>query len=1124
MSKNLRGYSGMQPIINLVDITASSITATNGTFTNLSIGTYSITTLNVSNLVATGTVILSGLTQQNPLNTDDHNILIHDPTTNRLYKFNSLYFSPINDRLHVPKLTVNSGLTLNADAEINSNHDFYFREILPAVGGDKGVIFWENIARIIGRRTAAGLPELQLVNNTARQNGIDYQISLQETSTQLNTTSTINFRVNNAIKMTIDNSNITFSNVDLIARDISAVDVTVTGTLNATNITFNSANIPGALTVGGLTDLNGDLEVFGSVTLSQITAAPVAGPGIHMLMWNSATGRISGDASIKYDASTDILTLPRILATTSGNIYDLTVSNEFIQSVRLSDTTSNLNFNIQFINASNRLRESNGLTYNPLNNKLYATNINSTDVTITGEIIQSNAQLDITSNLEFDIPFLNSSNQLRYSKGLVYNPAYERLTLTTLDVTNFTPTNLTVSNNLIINNEIQINQAQATASNDFKLMFLNASDYVRVSQTTEPLTFNPSSGLLKSSNLTLTDVFEIKQQTNPADTLFKIFETGTTKVTYISGVDPVTNYNIGFWHDGHTRYVAKDFHKFYVNGVTSNEEVFRVSSNFVQFFYNLSMEGNSRFRFTDTEPTVIGDKGILEWRQQQQGGTVTKVRLTGYQDANNAFELHFDIFGAGDRIKMTTTGVELYADNHGEDVECPVFFGEATTGSLYEISKDNTHLTYNPSSNTLTTNNIELTDDLTVTGNTNLQGDTTITAVNSTVSNNNRIPFIEGGTGTGRLCESNLYYNPSNQTLVSSTVLGTTAVNSPTFTITGTNNGQVSINATYGMFFTHNDGYVFRIGSNWKLRIGNTTTTIYNDLQLQSNLTVDGDVTLNNITSPTADSEFPFIIFNQGSGILKVTETNTSYNPVSNKLSVPLLDVERIRHGGAVGKLDLNTIEIFIGPNNTSLYSSEDDNGANIGVWGYAFLSSPVFLKFKSNDASITRQRLTHATRVSSVWNWETVLNGFPPNQTIDTTYFSKYFYMSDAGYNDTTWRMKTRVRIRNLSNNRIAPRMILRRTRGGTNAYYDSSEFIHYIRTGLANFSTVECYHIIDDVQSTDEYYLILQVARGGSSTFTSQLSSTEWEIQNFYQEFHYLGSQPRNNVINPSDPSIIQ
>lgn len=386
MARNIRGGTLQTltnvTVVNLIDIDATDVTTTNLNGTNGN-------PVNAPDGISTTELSLTALTPLSIINTNDYNILIHDPVTGRLYKFNSLYFSPFNNRLYVPRLTVNNGLTINEDAEINSNHDFYFREITPTSPGDKGVIFWENIARIIGKRTSAGLPELQLVNNTARQNGIDYQVSLQETSTQLNTTGNMAFRVNNAVKMEITNSNIIFSNIDLIARDITANDVTVNGTLTAANISFTSANIPGGLTVGGLTDLNGNLEVFGTVKLTQLSAAPTSvGASVNVLLWDGSTGLVSGDSTLKYYAGTDTLETTHIVLS-SATINNLNVMTEIIQFNRVNDTTSTGYFNIQFIDSSNKLRENNALTFNPSSETLRINNLYAGEITLTAKTATS---------------------------------------------------------------------------------------------------------------------------------------------------------------------------------------------------------------------------------------------------------------------------------------------------------------------------------------------------------------------------------------------------------------------------------------------------------------------------------------------------------------------------------------------------------------------------------------------------------------------------------------------------------------------------------------------------------------------------------------------------------------
>lgn len=192
-----------------------------------------------------------------------------------------------------------------------------------------------------------------------------------------------------------------------------------------------------------------------------------------------------------------------------------------------------------------------------------------------------------------------------------------------------------------------------------------------------------------------------------------------------------------------------------------------------------------------------------------------------------------------------------------------------------------------------------ITDDLTCNANTILQGDTTITAITNNNVENCRIPFIEGnGSVTGRLCnQGNFYYNPGNTTLVSENILGISQVATPQVVIQGTvaTTAQINIDPTYGLFFNHADGYVFRMSGVWKFRIGTNETTVYNSLQCQTSLSVDGDISKDTATLSAVNRDQNIIFHDNDANDKRFKEHNNfHFNPSTETLTIPNTSTERI--------------------------------------------------------------------------------------------------------------------------------------------------------------------------------------------------------------------------------------
>lgn len=226
-----------------------------------------------------------------------------------------------------------------------------------------------------------------------------------------------------------------------------------------------------------------------------------------------------------------------------------------------------------------------------------------------------------------------------------------------------------------------------------------------------------------------------------------------------------------------------------------------------------------------------------------------------------------------------------------------------------------------------------ITDDLTCNANTILQGDTTITAITNTNVENCRIPFIEGnGSVTGRLCnQGNFYYNPGNTTLVSENILGVSQVATPQVVIQGTvaTTAQINIDPTYGLFFNHPDGYVFRMSGVWKVRIGTNDTTVYNNLQCQTNLSVDGDISKDTATLSAVNRDQNIIFHDNDASDKRLKEHNNfHFNPSTETLTTPNTSTERI---------DLTTGSIFNHTSNVYMgFKANTTQGFysyNIALW-----------------------------------------------------------------------------------------------------------------------------------------------------------------------------------------------
>jgi len=997
MSKNLRGYSGSQIQINLDDIQSNSITSTNGTFTNLSIGTYTITTLNISDLIATGVIKFSGLTQQNPLNTDTHNIIIHDPTTNRLYKFNTLNFSPINNQLSIHNL-LSSGeiyyknqtldqrfeplgggggsfVTIDTTQTITGTKSFSattttFNKIDTSsdvtIGGDMEVYTaitlrdTANNAKTFKLSTAGSTtaPFIRMKNflNTG-----DYQVGLLTDETRLYGETCIDFEVddNSGLKtsyLKVENSNVTCNtNLSVTGNITKSGDAVKTQVEN--DLLY--CKLSGTQTISGIKTFS-DSAVFSSNL--------------------SVTGNItkSGDA-VKTQVENDLLYCKLTGAQSISGIKTFSDSAVFSSNLTVTGRT-NLGTNVSI----------NGL--------------NSVITNTTYPLLTWNNTSSVSRTIRVDIPNLYYDT----TDNTLYAPNFSG---------NFNVTALTRSDNT-----------------DYPVLFYDTSTTdICIDSVSNHFTYNPSENKLDVRNINV--VVDLTTEKVTLDT-GKIFNHSTNEYmglkaisnngTNLSGLD----YNLALWKDGSIRMIARNNQRFYIYNSTTGTT-------------------NQRLIITDSSVNV----------------------------------------------------------------------------------------------NT----NLSVDNDATITG------DTTITAVNSTVSNNNRIPFIEGGGATGRLCESNLYYNPSDQTLVSANITTTNAINSPTLTVTGTNNGQIIIDPTYGLSFNQSDGYLFRMAGVWKMRIDNTLTTIYDNFQLNGSATIDGDIykqtatlsavdrdqnvlfhdnegdkrikennsfyfnpsderlTVTNLTCgtnvklscsvPTASTKFPVLLLNEGSNDVKKANSFMSYNPSLDRIygkDIMLNEdsgtrgrltlIEPIRYGGPVLYTPLNYTYI-IGNTDTIATIDAVGSGLNSGKFGNGVYiginrSGVKATAFGSNTDLISWNQYINATNTPTSFTNVSLFTG-TWEVTVMCDYMSSNSSSSASG------------------GNRVNP--ILRLEVNGTEIEEGTQSL--YIRHQLGRVGTMRTNYILK-LEQGDVIALRTYVNYGGTTNFSSLMLSGQYSLSNFNFRATFLGT----------------
>jgi hypothetical protein len=178
-------------------------------------------------------------------------------------------------------------------------------------------------------------------------------------------------------------------------------------------------------------------------------------------------------------------------------------------------------------------------------------------------------------------------------------------------------------------------------------------------------------------------------------------------------------------------------------------------------------------------------------------------------------------------------GITRYIANGNSDLN--VLF--LTAEDKIRIGGSDKPFTFNPYTGVLKSYQLELSNNLNV------------NCPITTQTGDNRIAFIEATAGTtdygrGVLSRGTLYWNNNNQTLFCQNILGQSLVYTPKLRVTAASGyvaGEFTIDANNGLTAQHGTSYSVKINSNKQLQIQETQTTFFNDVVMNSNLTINGN-------------------------------------------------------------------------------------------------------------------------------------------------------------------------------------------------------------------------------------------------------------------------------------------
>lgn len=390
------------------------------------------------------------------------------------YDTTKLYYDTTTDTLHAPNISLtdatmtgdficNGTATFGDECTITSSKNLRFIEASTTVAGDKGIIYSQDIGRVIFRRSSTLDPVVQLVNEVARTNAISglYQIQLSALDVDINTVSTgsIRNRVDGTVKTTLTNTDFTVSTDLEVTGDTTITlfnALTTPANTNCRLLFLEGSTLTGRISGNGCYyNPSGDVMFANRLQGSVHSRSPV------FLISNTTVGNASiqhathSDAQIylRYDQANGHLfrigSSPSLLITNSlSTIYtpfrcdgDCTIEYK----PALASENRDMRVVVSDVDATDKtIKQHNQFTFNPSTTLLSVPNIDTTAVTA--------GTLDVTNNMtvngtftcgDIDFGSLESTNAaakitvqqpIQYGGGIYVQPLNYTIKIGTTDL------------------------------------------------------------------------------------------------------------------------------------------------------------------------------------------------------------------------------------------------------------------------------------------------------------------------------------------------------------------------------------------------------------------------------------------------------------------------------------------------------------------------------------------------------------------------------------------------------------------------------------------------------------------------------------------------------------------
>ena len=873
MSKNLRGYSGTQVQINLDEINANSVTATNGNFTNLSIGTYSITTLSVSDLVASGVVKFTGLTDNS--SNQDLEILIRSPTDNRIYHVLNFTINPQSGLitagtlklLAVPNLPTGSASASYKMLFLHSTGNVYKTEGLE----------WNEVDDILKT------PKLQLSNIVNPITNTDYPILI------------------------IDGDEIKKIDVTDMFYNKSNQSLTAHNIISSNEIYYKSqtldqrfaplggggayVDLTTAQTIGGaktFTDLltASDLQISGDLSIDSIGSV-VASTIYPLLTWDNTNSlgnrQVRVDAfNLFYNTQDNTLQSDKFAGEFQG---DLTGE---VTLTTIDDAGTSAN-RIPFISTgtvSGLLKSNDEFLFKPSNGLLYVPRLRLTD-------LQDDSGSTGNNNL---ILFRNNNNNVVGDASFNYTPNTELLSVKNATISN----DLTVTNDLSVTGRtdlgsvLSIDGLTSTSNNQTYTLMLwdntNTAGNRTVNIDAFNLFYNTTSNTLQadkfagefSGDLTGEVTLTTLDDTNSGSSRIPFISTGT--VTGLLKSDG----NFLYRPSNSTLYATNFEGNFNITAQTKSDP-----TDYPVLFYDAT--GKDVCIDSDSSAfTYDPDGNKLKARNLDVADDITATNgiYSGYLQADTVILNTGSLFNhqtnqymgiIGQYIINLDFSIGLWSDGH-------IRYQTSEYGGGHRFYIRNT------ATNT-TSQKFQIDDTIICDAELFANNNMTLQAPTFSDNTNCRVTFLNSNSNTGQVVTNNqLFFNPNNLTLRTTNFRAADLAEVLNLRVTGTtNNAEFAVDTAnnYGLYATCNDGFVFRMGPHWRLRIyeqpgsGTGTVQVYDNLQVNGSATIDGDITKNTATLSSVGRNLNVLFHDNDANDKRIKESNIFYfNPADERLTV----------------------------------------------------------------------------------------------------------------------------------------------------------------------------------------------------------------------------------------------